>query len=341
MFIVGGILAKKKNGIWSLRLGLLAYALFFILILVVGNKGIGYIYLLGIVHGTGSGFYWLAFNTLSFDFTDMTNRDTFNGYNGSCAGIAAAAAPMVAGYIISMFKGTTGYRIVFAMTLAIFIILVIISLLLKCKNYGGRLDFKMAFSRNCEEWGIIRCSTALWGIRDVIIVFVVNILIIETTNSELSLGELTLLASLISSVSYVLVQRVIKPPKRRLSIFIGAAGAFLAVAGLAVQVKYMTLLMFMVMDAFFLPFYLIQQSSSTYNVINRAHDEDMRIEYMINKDIVLNAGRIVSATILLVLLNTIRNSSILQMYLVFLGLAPIASGYLLAKLKKVLSGECE
>jgi YQGE family putative transporter len=62
---------------------------------------------------------------------------------------------------------------------------------------------------------------------------------------------------------------------------------------------------------------------------------------MINKDIVLNAGRIVSATILLVLLNTIRNSSILQMYLVFLGLAPIASGYLLAKLKKVLSGECE
>lgn len=341
MFIIGGILAKKKNGIWSLRLGLLSYAIFYVLILLIGNKGAGYIYLLGVVHGIGSGFYWLAFNTLSFDFTDVTNRDTFNGYNGSCAGIAAAASPMASGYIISLFSDATGYRIVFGITLAIFIILVLISLTLKCRDYGGRLNYKKAFGRNCEEWGTVRLATALWGVRDVIIVFVVNILIIETTNSELSLGELTLLASLVSSVSYVLVQRIIKPPKRRLSILIGAVGAFIAVVGLAVQVKYTTLLMFMIMDAFFLPFYLIQLSSSTYNVINRAHDEDMRIEYMINKDIVLNAGRIISSVLLLILLNTVKNPSVLLVYLIFLGLAPMASGYFLAKLKKVLSGSCD
>lgn len=341
MFVVGGILSKRKNGIWSLRLGLLAYAVFYMLILMMGSNDIGYIYFLGVVHGIGSGFYWLAFNTLSFDFTDVTNRDTFNGYNGSCSGIAAAAAPMAAGYIISRFRGIAGYRVVFAMTLIIFVILVLISLFLKCKDYGGRLNYKKAFSRNCEEWGTIRRATALWGIRDVIIVFVVNILIIETTNSELSLGELTLLSSLVSSASYVLVQRIIKPPKRRLAILIGAIGTLLAVAGLAIDVRYTTLLMFMVMDAFFLPFYLIQLSSSTYNVINRAHDEDMRIEYMINKDIALNCGRIASALILLILLNTIQNPSVLKGYLVFLGLAPLASGYFLAKLRKMLSGDCD
>ncbi|MDF2519625.1 MAG: Major Facilitator Superfamily transporter [Clostridia bacterium] len=340
-FIIGGILSKRRNGIWSLRLGLLAYAMFFTLILFIGSRGVLYIYLLGVIHGIGSGFYWLAFNTLSFDFTEVTNRDTFNGYNGSCSGVAAAAAPMTAAYIISLFEDNKGYSIVFTMTLAIFVLLVLISLTLKCKDYGGRLNFRKAFSRNCEEWGIIRWSTALWGVRDVIIVFVVNILIIETTKSELSLGKLTLMGSLLSSASYVLVQRIIKPPKRRLSILIGALGAFLAVVGLAIRVKYTTLLMYVAMDAFFLPFFLIQLSSSTYNVINHAHDENMRIEYMINKDLVLNGGRIVSSIILLILLNMVRNLSVLQVYLLFLGLAPIASGYFLAKLRKVLSGDCD
>ena len=77
-FVLAGVLAKKKNGIWSLRIGLLTYAMFFMLILFWGNKGIFYIYLLGVIYGMATGFYWLAFNTLSFDFTHMNNRDTFN-----------------------------------------------------------------------------------------------------------------------------------------------------------------------------------------------------------------------------------------------------------------------
>jgi YQGE family putative transporter len=339
IFILGGIIAKRKNGIWPLRLGLLAYALFFGVILLVGGKGIGYIYLLGFIHGIGSGFYWLAFNTLCFDFTEIGNRDTFNGFNGSCAGVATAAAPITAAFIISKFEGVTGYKVVFAITLAIFLVLIFISLKLNCKNYGGKLDYKKAFRGNGKEWSIIRKSTAFWGFRDVIIVFLINILIIETTKSELSLGQLTLIGSLLSSAVYILVQRVVKPPHRRLSIIIGSMGAFIAVLGLAVEVRYSTLLLYVVVDALFIPFYLIQLNSSTYNVINRAHDEDMRIEYMINRDIMLNSGRIVSAGILLILLNISAELSVLQGYLIFIGLAPAVSGYFLGMLKKVLLGE--
>ena len=68
-FVLAGVLAKRKNGIWSLRIGLLTYVLFFMLILFWGSKGTYYIYFLGIIYGMATGFYWLAFNTLSFDFT--------------------------------------------------------------------------------------------------------------------------------------------------------------------------------------------------------------------------------------------------------------------------------
>ncbi|MBC2581326.1 MFS transporter [Clostridium sp. DJ247] len=338
IFVLAGVLSKKKNGIWSLRIGLLGYALFYILILMVGNKGISYIYLLGAVHGLAAGFYWLAFNTLSFDFTHVNNRDSFNGFNGSLCGIASAVAPISSAYMITRFTGITGYRIVFTITFAVFIVLVFISAILKCENYSSKLNFKKAFSGNCEEWRTIRKATIFWSFRDVIIVFLINILVIETTGSELSLGKLSLIASVTSSASYVLVQKIIKPCYRKTSIAIGTIGLFVAVLALVINITYGTLLIYTVMDAFFLPFFMIQLSSSTFNVINRAHEEDMRIEYMINKDIVLNSGRSISAILLIMLLSTFKHISILKVYLIFIGLAPVVSGYFLGKLKKVLDG---
>lgn len=338
-FMVGGIIAKKKNGIWSLRLGLILYAIFYSLILILGNRGGIYIYILGMVYGFAVGFYWLAFNTLSFDFTCVTNRDTFNGFNGSCAGVAAAIAPITSGYIITRFIGNKGYNIVFTITLSIFIVLLIISLFLKCNNYGSKVNFKKVFSKNCSDWSIIRKSTTLWGFRDVIIGFLVNILIIETTGSELSLGKLTFIGALASSGAYVLVQKIIKPPRRRLAIYVGTIGSFLAVTTIVYKVSYATLLIFMVVDSFLLPFFLIQLSSSSFNVINKIHEEDLRIEYMINKDIVLNGGRIISSIILLLVLSLFKGAFVIRGYLLLIGAIPILSGYFLRKLSKVLDGE--
>jgi len=117
-------------------------------------------------------------------------------------------------------------------------------------------------------------------------------------------------------------------------------GAFIAVLGVVFKVTYSSLLIFAIVDAFFLPFFLIQLSSSTFNVISREHEEGMRVEYMINKDIVINGGRIVSSIILLILLISFKTTSIsiLKGYLLFIGVAPIISGYFLSKLTSVLEG---
>ena len=338
-FMAAGFISKKKNGIWSLRIGLLLFGLFFGLILLVGKCCIYYVYPLGILFGIAAGFYWLAYNTLSFDFTSVTNRDTYNGFNGSCSGIAAAIAPITSAFIISRFEGVGGYRIVFIMTLTLFVILLGISLLLRCQNYGTKLDLSKAIGKNCEEWQSIRKATFLWGFRDVIVGFTINILIIQTTGSELTIGKLSLMAALISSGAYMLVQRIVKPPRRRASVYIGATASFIALWGLIINVNFSTIFIYTVMDAFFLPFFLIQLSSSTFNVINRAHEEDMRIEYMINKDLALNSGRVISAGILILALKVFKEANILRYYLTFIGAAPVLAAYFVARLKKVLVGE--
>lgn len=337
-FFVGGIIAKRKNGIWSLRMGLFLYAAFFVCILLISSKAALVIYALGILFGAATGFYWLAYNTLSFDFTCITNRDTFNGFNGSTAGVASAVAPISSGYIISRFIGFKGYNIVFTITLIIFVILLLISIIMKCKNYGSKLNTKKIFRRNSNDWSIFRKSTYLWGLRDATIGFVINILIIQTTGSELSLGKLTLMASLLSAASFALVQKIIKPPKRRLAIYIGTIGSLIAVLAVVFKVNYSTLLIFTIMDALFLPFFMIQFSSATCNIIERSGEEDMRIEYIINKDIAMNFGRTTSALLLIILLTTINKPYILKIYLIFIAFAPVVSGYFMRKLKAVLEG---
>lgn len=337
-FLLGGILAKRKNGILSLRIGLGMFVAFYSVLLLIGRMGVGYIYLLGVIYGIAMGFYWLAFNTLSFDFTGLNNRDTFNGYNGSFCGITAAVAPLISGYIIKSFGGIKGYNIIFLTTLSIFIMLIFMSILLKCKSYGSKVDYKKAFLRNGTEWETVRKATVLWGFRDVIIVFLVNILIIETTKSELALGKLTLMGCLSGSLSYVLVQRIIKPRRRRMAIYIGTIFSFVAIWGLVYRVSYFSLLLYILMDAFFIPFFLIQLSSSTFNVISRAKEESMRIEYMINKDFALNTGRIISSIILLIMLIKFNDLKALKGYLIFIGLCPVFAGMLLSRLRRILEG---
>ncbi|MFZ5353586.1 MAG: MFS transporter [Bacillota bacterium] len=339
-FITGGAIAKKRNGIWSLRLGLLLYSIFYILILFYGNKGATYIYALGFIYGLAIGFYWLAFNTLSFDFTDVNNRDTFNGYNGSCAGVAAAISPWISGFIISLFKGMRGYAYVFGITFLIFLLLVLISTIISCKRYDSKLDIKTVLHGGCKDWNIIKWATVLWGFRDVVIVYIVNILIIETMKSELLLGKIILAGSLITSASYVLVQRIIKPPKRQLAVILGTAGSMLAVVLIAIKVNYLTILSYIVIDSFFIPFYIIQLTSATFNVISRARDEDLRIEYIINKDIALNAGRVLSSAVLFILLllfdkDALQELRFLKFYLLFIGIAPLFSGILLRRLRVI------
>lgn len=335
MFIFAGMLSKRKNGIWSMRLGLLIYSLFFSLILLIGNKGIIYIYLLGMVCGIAAGFYWLAFNTVCFDITDSSFRDTFNGFNGCLSGIATIIGPITAAFIISRFKGFTGYRIVFSITLIIFILLIFISAKFSCKSYSDKLNFSVVFHGNNSEWNTVAKSTFVWGFRDATIILVVNIMIIEILKSELTLGVFILIASLTSAGSFILVQKIIKPRKRKLSILIGTTGSFIAVWALIIKTSYISLFIYTVIEAFFLPFYMVQLSSATFNVINQAHEEKLRIEYMINRDIVLNSGRIISTALLIFMLIVFKNSQALKLYLVLMGVSSLAAGHFLKKLKYI------
>ncbi len=332
-FIFAGWLSKRKNGIWSLRLGIVFFIILFGLILLFEDKISKFVLLLGILFGVAAGFYWLAYHVLSFDFTSTQNRDTFNGFNGSICGICGAIAPISSAYIINKNLLGMGYTIVFSISLLLFVILILVSFLIKAEYYGSKINYKKVFSSNSRDWNTLRKGIFMWGFRDVIIGFLIIVLVFKSTGSEWSVGTFALIASVISSVAYVVEQKLIKPKARLKSMLAGATLMFVAVWGLVVNIRYGTLMLYMILESASLPFFLVPFSSASFNIISLQHQDDLRLEYIINKEIVVNLGRIISLSVLIGLLWFFKYDRSLNYFLLIIGCTQLIALYFLRKMK--------
>ena len=79
-FILAGRWAKKIDRVIVLRIGVIFLALFYLSVLFFGERAGENLVILGALLGMGYGFYWLAFNVLTFEITEPETRDFFNGF---------------------------------------------------------------------------------------------------------------------------------------------------------------------------------------------------------------------------------------------------------------------
>src|SRR5690625_6379996 len=100
-FILAGKTAKKIDRIIVLRLGVIFLSIFFVSVLIIGEKAATYNFMLGSLLGIGYGFYWLAFDVLTFEITEPDTRDFFNGFLGVLQSFGGMVGPLIAGTIIA------------------------------------------------------------------------------------------------------------------------------------------------------------------------------------------------------------------------------------------------
>src|SRR5690625_2423697 len=120
-FIVAGKLAKKIDRVFVIRLGVVFLSLFFLTVLILGNKAATFNIILGSILGGVYGFYWLAFNVLTFEITEPETRDFFNGFLGVLQSIAGMIGPLLAGIIIANMTENNGYTVIFLFSLILFV----------------------------------------------------------------------------------------------------------------------------------------------------------------------------------------------------------------------------
>ncbi|WP_243290568.1 MFS transporter [Bacillus sp. FJAT-47783] len=296
-FILAGRLAKRVDRVIVLRLGVTFLAIFFMTVLAIGDKASNYIVLLGSLIGIGYGFYWLAFNVLTFEITEPETRDFFNGFLGVLTSTAGMVGPILAGFIISRLENFKGYTTIFTISLLLFSCAVVLSLFLKRRPAKGDYILWRIFKerKRNRNWRLITNAHFVQGLREGTFIFVISVFVFITTNSELALGTFGLLNSVVAFFAYYLATRFITKKMRKKAILFGGVILYLSIFVIIFKLTYTNLLIYAVLIGMAYPMLLVPYISMTYDVIGKGWNAaKARIEYIVVREIFLNLGRFLS-----------------------------------------------
>ncbi len=321
-FILAGRWAKKVDRVIVLRFGVIFLALFYISVLAFGESAEDFLVVLGALLGIGYGFYWLAFNVLTFEITEPETRDFFNGFLGTLTSAGGMIGPILAGFIISRFASFQGYTIVFGLSLLLFTVAVIMSFFLKRRPASGRYLFLRILEerKHNNNWRLITNAHFFQGLREGTFIFIISVFVFISTGSEFAIGTFGLINSGIAFVGYYLASRVIKKNLRKRAILLGGILLYLAIFLIAFDVTYMKLLFYAAVIAIAYPILLVPYISMTYDVIGSGWNAaEMRIEYIVVREIFLNIGRIVSVVAFIIAVTFFNQEESIPILLLILG----------------------
>ncbi|WP_318508401.1 MFS transporter [Bacillus sp. T3] len=321
-FILAGRWAKKIDRVIVLRIGVSFLALFYMAVLFAGSNASKYLILLGALLGMGYGFYWLAYNVLTFEITEPDTRDFFNGLLGVLTSIGGIIGPIAAGYIISRLENFTGYTIVFGLSLGLFSLAVFLSFFLKRRPAHGKYWFQRILKERNHDfnWRMITNAHFFQGFREGTFVFIISVFVFLSTGSELSLGTFGLINSGVSFIAYFFVSKMIKKQHRKKAILLGGCILYGAIFLIVFDITYTKLLMYAATIAIAYPLLLVPYMSMTYDVIGRGWNAaEMRIEYIVVREIFLNLGRFVSIILFLIAVTMFDEQKSIPILLLIVG----------------------
>ncbi|HLR74486.1 MAG TPA: MFS transporter [Virgibacillus sp.] len=321
-FVIAGKLAKKVDRVIVLRLGVIFLSLFFLSVLLIAENAATYNFILGSLLGVGYGFYWLAYNVLTFEITEPETRDFFNGILGVLQSFGGMIGPLLAGIIISRMTANIGYTTIFTISFALFICAVGCSFFLNRRQAEGSFYFKRIFKerKHNKNWNYILNAHIAQGLREGIFLFVITIWVYLITKSEFALGMFNLLLSALSFIFYFIATKFIKPNLRKKAILLGAIILYSSIYIILFKINYTLLLIYAVAIGIAYPIINVPYVSMTYDVIGQAREaKDLRVEYIVVREVFVNLGRVVSIGVFLIAVTLFNAEKVIPILLVTFG----------------------
>jgi YQGE family putative transporter len=334
-FVIAGKYVKERNKMNALRFGVALAALFYMLVLLMGSAAANWVVLLGGVQGLSSAFFWLAFNVLYFEVTDRENRDVFNGWAGLLGSAVGMAAPWISGFLITRMDNTLGYRLIFSISLGVFVVGAIVSFFLKRRpaqpNYEWFYGIKQLRQKG-NIWRNAYPALLAQGVREGVFGFLIGLMVFIATNNELQLGNFALITSAVSLFAFFMAGKLVKPGRRSIPMLLGAIAMTLVILLFFWKVDYTTLLIFGIVVALFFPLYSIPITSSVFDLIGmNTESAEHRVEYVVLRETALNMGRILGTTAFIAVVSFTQELNHIVTLMLVLGTAPLFSWFFLRK----------
>jgi len=341
-FWLAGKWVKEHNKMNSLRLGIALSALFYLLVLWLGRRAADFAIVLGAVQGMSAGFFWLAFNVVYFEVTGPDDRDRFNGWAGLLGSTSGMVAPWLSGLLISRMEDAKGYRLIFTLSLAVFLACAIVSFFLKKRKRDGRYEWLHSIRKLRSQetpWRLIVPSLTAQGMREGVFGFAIGLLVYIATASEMKLGNYFLITSAVGMISFWTAGRLLKSKNRGPAMLLGVLAMTLVILPFFWKINYATLLVFGIGSALFFPFFSIPMTSTVFDIIGRS-DESVahREEYVVLRETALNIGRMAGTLLFIAVVSFTVKPLPVTALLLLVGAAPLLTWHWIRKIDGYRAG---
>jgi MFS transporter, YQGE family, putative transporter len=330
-FWLAGKWVKEHNKMNCLRAGVIVSACFYLTVLWLGSQSIHYVLGLGVIQGIASGLFWIAFNVVYFEVTGPENRDHFNGWTGLLGSGSGMIAPWLSGFLIVSMSGASGYRLIFSISLGIFIAGVIVSFFLKKRKVVGTYDWFLSWhclKNKDTPWRKVSVALVAQGLREGVFGFMIGLMVYIHTKSEAGLGNFVLVTSAVAFVSYWAAGKFIKPKYRSVSMLAGAVMMVAVIFPFFWKVNVVTLFVFGIGVSLFIPLYTIPMVSSVFDLIGGdKQSAKLREEYVVLRELSLNAGRILGVLLFILVVSWSTAPLVLNAMLLLIGSSPLVSWF--------------
>lgn len=290
-------LCKSKHRVELIRIGILIDFVYFMTIILLREKVVDYIYLVGLLYGLEEGFYYSIYNNLESSAITNSERAKFTGNYTAVKSILSVIFPLIFGNIIYQ----TGFIKTLGVVLIVVVFQIFLSFLIKDRNIpkGEKTDFKAfrdAIKDNKEIAQVFK-TNIFYGLTysEGAFSYIVTIYIAKVFSDSVSLGIFTSIFSLISCGLGLLFARIIKPKHYNNVIKISMTLTILSLCIMISGCNMLTIILFNLCQTFSKELISLINSNSQSNISNlEVVKNKFKVEYWLGIETSLVIGRIVS-----------------------------------------------
>ena len=333
--IIGRIL-KNNYEMQIFRIGMISKFIQLVILILLGDNVVNYIWILAVIAGFSMETWSFPLNLFSSKLISNNEKKNFVVYKTVLTNLSKVLIPFLLGSIISMKS--------FETTAIIILILSFIQILLSFKLKFIRTNSENKKLNLIKEINLIKTNKkvkryfmmkffkgmAYEGALDT----AVTLLIIISFNSDFSLGIITSIISLLAMISSYIYKKIKNQDKMNILIIISCIIILLSSIILVFITNQYTIIGYNLIFAFFLQFIMVAEEVQTLKFTNSDIINDSnRVETYVLLEIFLNAGRIISY-ILLLIVGIYNELYLLEILIIFLVLSIVGETFNLIKFNK-------
>ena len=331
-FVAGAYIARRQSSAATYRAGLILHEVFLLLILILRERCVDHLFVVGILSGLATGFYWQGWILMMVDLSGEESRDAMLGSQQWVYFVAGLTGAPLAGWFLSPFADLQGYNYVFAFSSLLFAAAWWVSRPIQTSRlHGAPSLLRLIKARKPHGWAAMSFSSVLMGLLSVSALFLTTLISFESKGNESGTGQYTLLnAGLGFAATWFMARYGARQTRLRTLAWAGLVVAVVALP-LAFQRSFALIMLYGAGMAIALSFFNVALFVSHLSILSsKASFHARRADALVMRESWIAVGRVAGYAFIMLMVGNI-DSKALGFFFVAIAVTPLLNTWVMRR----------